>query len=167
MNSHTTSSRFVFSLLAPLLMFAPVAAADPVTFIFGGTASGTLGSSNFTNQAYTFTFLGDTANVASGFGGMYDPTTGTFSIANTGSGAITPQVDVFAAGGFATFFAVNGGNYVALNQPTIGVTVLSNSFGPVVATSSYLQNQTVSTALGSLNFSGLRGPQTFQSIVMA
>jgi hypothetical protein len=39
-----------------------VSFADPITFVYQGTASGSIGGTNFSSAAFTITAFGDTAN---------------------------------------------------------------------------------------------------------
>lgn len=171
MNQSTVrSSAFRWTTLVALAtLLAAGATAAPVTYLFQGTATGTLGASSFTDELYTFTFLGDTSNFTLGFGGQYVPTTGTFAIANTGSGTVlSTQVNVFAVDGGVTFFSGSplGGNIIAYAGAYLA-SALTSSFGPVVATSAGTQLQTLATDLGGLTFTRMGAPNSFQSIVGA
>jgi hypothetical protein len=89
-----------------VVLFGLVAAvqATPIIYVETGTASGTIGSTNFTNALVTVTMSGDTANVVSVFTGMgcsvcfANPTTTTVTIAGVGTATITDPTEASVIG---------------------------------------------------------------------
>jgi hypothetical protein len=77
---------------------ATVAHAVPITYTLSGTASGSLGGTPFTNEAFFVTAVGDTANVRSIGPGVpcNDLTNVTFTIGGVDSGYITSPLSIAA-----------------------------------------------------------------------
>jgi PEP-CTERM motif len=81
------------SLATVALLFAAFASATPITLIFTGTASGTVGSTSFTNDTFNFTFTSDTTALVTPPDDTEDiatpnPTANTFTIGSL-SGSLT------------------------------------------------------------------------------
>lgn len=83
-------ANLAFAFFFMLLLSVP-ACADPITFSFSGTGSGTVGSQSFANAPYSIVLIGDTGNVYS-VGGIDSGThyyTGSMTITIAGIGATT------------------------------------------------------------------------------
>jgi hypothetical protein len=95
-------------LLLPALVLMSMtllAKADPITYTVTDTASGSLGSSNFTDQDVTVTFTGDTSNVTQQDGDpSYNPL-GVATIDIAGLGTFTFTDIIFVAINHAYDFA--------------------------------------------------------------
>ncbi|MDR3415250.1 MAG: IPTL-CTERM sorting domain-containing protein [Nevskia sp.] len=99
-----------------LLCPAGEAGASPITYQVTGTASGSLGGTNFTNAAVTISGTGDTANTS-----------------NRGSGVLQNplQATSVSISGFSTVYAVDH-IYFFVNQGTPGAGFIDNESGDVV-----------------------------------
>src|SRR5215472_8370738 len=81
-----------------LVALAQPASAQTLKYVFTGTASGTVGSTSFTNAPLTVSTTGDTSNVVL-TGTIYvlnvPPGGASFSIGGVGSGTFSDATDVF------------------------------------------------------------------------
>lgn len=163
------------ALVLALLGWASVAAAAPITYTQTGYASGTLGTSAFTNAFTQLTLLGDTTNVTSIYSGFFwaNPiTTATVSIAGVGTATVTVPTVIW---GFPTPVSITSGfpvlptvvfgtvdNPPALDSLTgLGITAsnallgygLTTSIGPITGIGGvgYPAGLFVSTTLGNLS----------------
>ena len=67
MNGCSASRRRLGTAMAGMVMLcvlAPAAFGAPITYVFSGPATGTLGATPFTNAQVTVTGTADTANIA-------------------------------------------------------------------------------------------------------
>jgi PEP-CTERM motif len=91
------SALLVCSLI--LIAFTQPADASPITYVFSGTASGTVGNTNFRNALLTVSATGDTSAVTGISGGTFSsnfPGGGvTFSVSGIGSGTFSNSSYVF------------------------------------------------------------------------
>lgn len=146
-----------------LLLQTPAHAAS-IDYVFSGTFDGSLGTSTYTNQAFTVTLTGDTAAVTSGGGELSNLATSTnFTIGST-TGSLQGSYNdvvlnpgfsggtiIFGQGQSSTPFFVGEG----LSAPSLGAydltTALALTTGPVSQTpgSAYL------TSAGNLVFSNI------------
>lgn len=76
----------IVGALAFGLVSAGAAAAAPITYTFSGEASGTVGGVAFTEQAYSFSLLGDTTTTTAG-GSINVVSSATVTIAGTACAA--------------------------------------------------------------------------------
>lgn len=72
-----------------VLAWAAVGAATPITYIYTGTGSGSIGGTPFTDAAFTITGQGDTNNVASCGGGCQEIDHSSTSVTIVGVGTFT------------------------------------------------------------------------------
>jgi hypothetical protein len=82
---------------ALLLLIAPAVTGAPITYVFSGPASGTLGTTPFTGAQITVTGTADTANVTTTFPNLpcIDLTSVTINIAGVGSATATGPNKLF------------------------------------------------------------------------
>ena len=128
-------------VLAALLMSAP-AFAIPITYIESGIASGTLGTSSFTNQFVTITGTGDTIDVFGGpnFALNMNLSSVTINVTTVGS-ATTTALSVFdhqTTGptdlSFAGFTVTSGGNlFMITGGAAFDTYDLRTAIGPILA----------------------------------
>jgi len=154
-----------FLLLATLTTTAAFAA--PMTIVFSGNATGTIGSKAFTNQGFTITFTTDSVSVvqggASNFPIDYTTPSGTvaaFNIANTTSGNLSDNDAVFVNQSEANIgiWHDNGSDYLDIGAPSVATYDLSSNFGPVSGTAnSFPQAQSMNTSQGALVLTSVSG----------
>ena len=127
-----TQMTYRFLLLATLTTAAAFAA--PMTVVFSGNATGTIGSTAFNNQGFTITFTTDTTSVAQGgapaFPMDYTTPSGTsaaFTVANTTSGTLTDNQAVFVNQSEQTLgvWHNNGSDYLDIGNPAFATYTLS------------------------------------------
>ena len=154
-----------FLLLAALTTTAAFAA--PMTIVFSGNASGTIGSTAVSNQGFSITFSTDSASVVQGGASNFpiDYTTpagtvATFNIANTTSGTLTDNQAVFVNQSEANIgvWHDNGSDYLDIGAPAVATYNLGSNFGPVSGTAnSFPQAQAMSTSQGALVLQSVTG----------
>jgi hypothetical protein len=89
----------VLAAAAAILGFQTIARADLITYTEEVTATGSLGSTSFTNALVTISFMGDTANVTSPSVGNFDnfPGVATLNIAGiSGAATFTDKIGAFS-----------------------------------------------------------------------
>jgi hypothetical protein len=141
--------------------------ADLITYTEQATASGSLGSTSFTNALVTLTFTGDTANVTQPRPGIFANSTGTatVTVAGLGTATFTDAIEVFdvqrlSAAGFADSSA--GGIDVLFSFNSVFASYdLTTPIGPASGSSSTSTGQPFGTDLGPLVFSSVAGTSTF------
>ena len=153
------------------------APAAPVTFTYTGTGSGEIGATPFTNQSFTITAVGDTANCYSwGSGSSSGYTTphesASISIGSLGTYTFISATDTFVNNGtevcgfqwapspYTDFY------YSPATSAWQSWNMLS-SIGPVTGTAQLLQwnLQAVMTSGGILEFNSAYCPGSFQATV--
>lgn len=88
--------RFVVLILTLLVLHAPSAFADPITFTHQGIGSGSIGGTPFSNTAFIITAVGNTSNRQSFGGGFFiNHDSVTISITGVGTFAFTTGTRTF------------------------------------------------------------------------
>ena len=156
-----------FTLAVPL-----AAHAAPISYTDSGTASGTLGSTAFTNSAITFNFTGDTANIFPyNFGGIV-PLVVNFpgSISVTVAGVGTADISLTslavidspsAPPPLAGFFDPSSGFTFGTIDAVFSSYDLTTSLGPITGASFSGGAETESTSLGNLTLTNVGDDTTF------
>lgn len=139
---------------------ASIASATPITFTYTGIASGAVGSSSFTGQAFTIVAQADTANITSWSlaGGGPQLTHDSASLTVNGLGTF----DILSAthtwrnsnsdfGGFGLNLDVNLVNLFGAGLAGYG---LDTSLGPITGASGGFQSVPFQTSGGSAYFDG-------------
>lgn len=129
------------SLLLAALVVSPVLAA-PMTIVFTGNATGTVGSTAFTNQPFTMTFTSDTSSVTQGTTCCtrdYTTPAGTTASADFGTGgkftlADTQAVFVNQSESTLGIWHYNSPDYLTIGHPTFATYTESSSVGPIQGT---------------------------------
>jgi hypothetical protein len=128
--------------------------ATPISYTISTTATGTLGSSPFTNAAITLTLTGDTSTVAPGpgtlSGFLVNPGNAKVTIAGLGTATLTGPIEVAS-----TF---NQTSYMGL-PPTVVIAQLDNPAGTdgtgiLWTLSQSLLGYNLQTAIGPVSGSG-------------
>jgi hypothetical protein len=118
---------------------ASEAYATPISYTFNGIGSGTIGTTAFTNSAFTFVFTADTTAIDASGAPFYrlNNVGGTFTEAAT-TVTLTPTVTLVATAAAATprinFFNATFDNGLGINDPSLASYQLSTSFGPLTVT---------------------------------
>jgi hypothetical protein len=131
--------------------------ADAITYTESGTATGSIGLTNFTNALVTITFAGDTSNVSEVSGLFSNPVgTATVTIGGIGTFAFTDSLYVFDN----QPYSVAGISDSTLDDilDTISSSALSTyglttAIGPVTGLSLFNAGSTYGTTGGGLVFS--------------
>jgi hypothetical protein len=158
---------------AAILLFcgAQQAKADAITYTESGTATGSIGATNFTNALVTITFAGDTTNV-SAVAGFFTNSVGTATVAIGGIGtfAFTDSLYVFDN----QPYSVAGISDATLNDilDTFGNSAfstydLTTTFGPVTGLSGFNPGSTYGTSGGGLTFGDMSTNSTFSATTAA
>ena len=158
--------RFRLLLLETLVM--AVAAADPLTIIVSGTASGQLGTTSFVSSTFTFIVTTDTRFLKTETtDGIIDTPRGspaTFSIDGVGSGTFMDDQHIFVdperfpqfSGGGIGFRHFQSAVLVALGSPQLVGYNLDRSIGPLTGTPLFFSTGT--------SFMSTAGPLSFSSV---
>jgi hypothetical protein len=138
-------------VLALLAGVPRLAEASPVTYVDSGLASGSLGSSAFTNALVTLEFVGDTANITNPQPGLYFnmPGTATVTVAGIGTATFTDPMAAF----------VNQ-NFIPPVSPFAGISDQSFPGGAVVLATS---NSAFSSYALTAPFGPFTGPSAFEA----
>jgi uncharacterized protein (TIGR03437 family) len=151
-------------LLAMLL--TTIGSAAPMTITFAGTATGTVGSTSFTNQPFTITVSSDTTAVVQGTPCCADDFTtpsGTptaFNITTVGSGKMTDNQSVFVHQSEATLgiWHNNEPDWFTIGNPVFENYTLSSSLGPISGTTFvFPAAQSMTTSMGALVLNSVSG----------
>jgi hypothetical protein len=161
--------------LLVLVAFATTASADPITYTFTTTGSGTIGAINFTNALATVTGVGDTSAIFSptvlppnNF--AIDPTVFSISISGVGTATFT-GTNMFIGGHGYIFdnqnnttagFGIEGDDDDILNS-LFATYALATSIGPLAG--SRMSFTSEATSLGSLTFTPTANG-TFKAVVV-
>jgi len=164
-------------LLMAVLGFS-IAYAVPITYTFTGTATGTLGSTPFTNATLTILVTLDTSNIVNPssvfFQNFYAANTASFSISGVGSGRLTNNGAVLGNQiqllGQVNITDSAVGALIVIGDNSIGSTALASyslatPIGPLgpEATSPF-SFPTVPTSSGSLAVTSITN-MTFQATI--
>lgn len=165
-----SEKRSLVTLLV-VLSWTAVAAAAPITYVYTGTGSGSIGGTPFTDAAFTITGVGETANVASCGGGCQEinHTATSVTINGIGTFQITSPLRTFL-NNTPGLSRQNppGGDLYSLYVGNFAGWDLVSDWGPINTTGSILQwaNPQVNTSGGVLVFAdnGVT-PGTFQAVL--
>ncbi len=159
--------RGIASVVVPLCLAVPAAIGAPITYVFSGPASGTLGATVFTGAQTTVTGTADTLNITVNGGG--DPcinlTSVTINIAGVGSATTTgPNLmfdnQVGQVWGFENGTCGAGlPDWLDVDTPAAATYGLVTSIGPT--TGALDVRSSVATTAGTLMFTA--PPLTFQA----
>lgn len=160
-------------VVAAILLFfgARQANADAITYTESGTATGSIGATNFTNALVTITFAGDTSNV-SGVSGLFTNPVGTATVTIGGIGAFafTDSLYVFDN----QPYSVVGISDSTLNDildtfgnSAFGTYDLTTALGPVTGLSGFNLGSSYGTSGGGLVFGDMSANSTFAATTAA
>lgn len=149
--------RFLLVLATALLMpFA--ASASPITYLFSGEASGSLGGTAFSNQSFVIAAQADTANIGPWCCSNRQNTSlsANISIGSLGTVSFLGATHTWVADNCCMGFGANLGlNYLNLNNTggIIGTYNLATPFGPIHDPFASTQGQftNVATSGGALS----------------
>lgn len=162
--------KFLLAIAAVLLMpFA--ASAAPITYIYSGTATGSLDGTAFQQLHFEITAQADTANIGNWCCSPLQNTHSSASVSLEGLGSFdfTDATHTWMAAGCCMGFGANlGANFLTLFDPAI-VSVgygLDTAFAATTDLNPSTQGQFVDigTSGGALTFSALLGGVTFQAV---
>ncbi|HVW07101.1 MAG TPA: hypothetical protein VHC90_00880 [Bryobacteraceae bacterium] len=146
------------SLLLAALAVSPILAA-PMTIVFTGNATGTVGSTAFNNQPFTITFTTDTASVTQGTSCCakdYTTPSGTPATADFGTGgkfSLTGDQAVFDNQDEQTLgiWHYNSPDYLTIGNPTFATYTESSTLAAISGTAnSFPQAEAMPTSSGNL-----------------
>jgi hypothetical protein len=170
----------ILAALLTAVSIVPIYAGPIGTYVFSGSATGTIGSIAFTNAALTITASADvtTALLNPGIADLDFPSPGlTIAIAGIGTGTLTGDADIFVnysfSGGTIGVETVSA-QLAEIEDTDIGSTIfasynLQSSLGPIgteAADPDIPQFQNISTSIGSLTVSSYNSIR-FQALVGA
>src|SRR5579871_912127 len=133
-----------------------IASANPLTITITGAASGTLGSTRFTNATFKFVMTADTGTLVlpTCCPGDIETAAGsatTFAITGAGSGMLTDNQVVFIdPSGTAGLAHANDGDMIDLDNAAFAGYGLTKSLGPVTGTPFIGRNPIFGTNNGAL-----------------
>lgn len=151
-------------LLAGLVSTSVFAA--PLTIVFTGNATGTIGTTAFTNQPFTITFNSDTASVVHGttccVSDYTTPsgTTATFSMGTAGSGSFTDDQAVFVNQSEQTLgiWHFNSPDYLTVGNPTFATYTESSTLGATSGTTNVFPTaRSMKTSAGDMALTSVSG----------
>lgn len=152
---------------AAALLFcgARQANADAITYTESGTATGSIGLTNFTDVLVTITFAGDTSNVT-GASGLFTNSVGTATITILGiTYAFTDSLYVFDNQPFSVVgiadSALPSDILDTINSSAFSTYGLTTSIGPVTGTSGFNRGTDYGTSAGNLVFGDMSATSTF------
>jgi hypothetical protein len=153
-------------LMLPMLLGTTVIyAGGPITYTFTQTATGTVGSTPFTNATLTITVVGNTSGVvyaggpSSNYNFAYSANVATVSISGVGSGTLTNAGAVednqAVFGGSAGLFDSGGGMQFTVEDALIGGSALATyalatTIGPLGPQATVSPWGPIPTSLGTL-----------------
>jgi hypothetical protein len=162
-----------FAILAAALLMPLAASAVPITYIYSGTASGSLGGSGFTDASFVITAQADTSNVGGWCCSNAQNThaSATISLASLGTVSFSLPTHTWIAENCCMGFGADQAlNYVTLSGAPALLNVgygLATDIGPILATAeTHGQFVDVATSGGALTISQLGGV-SFQAITSA
>jgi hypothetical protein len=150
-----------FRLFPAGLLLSAIAAASPLTLTFTGTASGSVGNTVFTNEAFTITFTTDTASVVHGTpccaSDFTTPsgTPNTIAIEGIGSGSLTGDQAVFVnqSEQDVGIWHYNDPDWLTIGNPSIASYTLAGAIGPITGTTFvFPQVAAMPSTLGDVKF---------------
>jgi len=153
------------SLLLAVLVASPVLAA-PMTIVFTGNATGSVGATAFTNQPFTITFTTDNSSVTHGTtccASDYTTPSGTPATADFGSGGQFTLADdqaIFVNQSEQTLgvWHYNSPDYLTVGYPDFATYTLSASIGPIQGTAfSFPSARSMKTSKGDLVLQSVSG----------
>jgi hypothetical protein len=134
---------FVLALL--VAAYAGSASATPITYVFAGTASGTVGESSFSGALLTVTATGDTNDVT------FDSVNGTYK-----DSKLSTTITISGIGTMTVTPGEGNSDYVFDNQPSskigYGVTGITNCCDIIQFVNTAYQTYALKTAIGPLPF---------------
>ena len=156
------------------ILLSRIAVGDPLTVIFHGIGSGTLGSETFTSSAFTFTFTSDTSLLTTQLAWPNDISTpegtpASFTIDAIGSGSLTDGQAVFVnpTTDDVGIWIFSPPDFLTLGNSAFAIYDLSTNLGPIngtpSATSAFLptsigNNELLSfTSVSNLTFTAAVG----------
>jgi len=170
----------VFIVASVVFLQMSIAAAGPITYLFDGTASGTLGGQTFSDASLRVTAVADTANVPAPVGAestiSFNPASvaidisavGTMAVSNAyvfdaqaltgvGFGVVSDDIQIHDPS-FATYNMKSaiGPIFEAADPSTADWTNMPTSIGDLTVTS--FTNVTFTATLGGSNPSGVPAP---------
>ncbi len=152
----------MFGCLAVCLGSLASVQATPISYVYSGTGTGTLGGTPFTDAAFTITGTADTTNIAAWAatpGGLQNPHLSTLiNIEGLGESSITTPVHSWVGSGTIGGIGKNlGPNWITFNEPAIAGYDLANAIGPIQEDnpSNFLQFSNVATTGGTLAFTSM------------
>lgn len=162
-----------FAILAAALLMPLAASAVPITYIYSGTATGSLGASAFSGASFVITAQADTTAVGGWCcsNAQNTHTSATISLDSLGTVSFSLPTHTWIAENCCMGFGQNlGSNYVTLSGApsllSVGYT-LATDIGPILATAeTHGQFVDVATSGGALTISQL-GSVSFQAITSA
>jgi uncharacterized protein (TIGR03437 family) len=152
---------------------AAVGSAAPLVITFTGTASGTAGSSTFTNQQFTITVSSDSTAVVQGTpccSADYSTPSGsptTITLGGVGSGTLTDDQAVFVHQSEQTLglWHFNEPDWLDIGDPSFATYTLSASIGPISGTTFTFPTATpMSSSLGNIVFQSVTGVSVSVSV---
>ncbi|MGO9268874.1 MAG: PEP-CTERM sorting domain-containing protein [Terriglobia bacterium] len=155
--------------LAVLLCGAVQANAQTITYSISQTASGTLGTTPFTDDTVTLTLAGDTSNVVLAEPGLWTNEEGTATVSVDGIGTATVNGFVLAADyqyinpSFAAL-ETEGGILATVNDD-FSTYNLQTAIGPLSGDDPYFEEGfTLNTTAGELTLNSVGANSTFTAI---
>jgi hypothetical protein len=169
--------RFLTTSALCIALLPRLAAAQSITYLFTGVGSGSLGNSSFSNAAFSFTLIGNVANVLNGNqpfcssfvpsnGNLIQNLTANFSVTGAGTGSFGSAY-VFANRSTTTvgFGSCANNDLIDLNPSGVGLDTYDarTAFGPITDNSPFFaQFSNQSTTAGALTFTSMSSA-TFQA----
>jgi hypothetical protein len=161
----SVSKRLALALVSVgLLAASSRAKADMITYTETVQATGLLGSSFFSNALFTFSFVGDTTNVTSTPGVLFQNLVGTATVSVNGlTFTLTSPSEV--ADGVTSGSASIGEGFAILGVQNSAFTTydLMTSIGPITGTTAFNLSDSFTTSGGSLTFFLVAPTDTFQA----
>lgn len=160
-----------------LTLLSSALQAAPITFIYSGLGTGTIGGTSFDGALITLTAYADTANrlsFGSGFSLVND--SATVEIEGIGVFGFTSPTRNFVSNtntgaGFSRYSGGTSGPDLAIifNVPSLGSYFLDTDFGPVTSTGQFIQwgggFGSMETSGGTIFINTVNTPITYQAIL--
>jgi hypothetical protein len=123
---------FAISMLGAALLPLSVAGAAQISYVFSGTATGTISGNSFSDVTFSVTAVVDTASVPAPTAGLITVTPGTVTVNNSASAQSVTVANTFLFDnqnlqevGFG-----EGSDDIVFNDPSFGTYNLKTSTGP-------------------------------------
>jgi hypothetical protein len=124
---------FALSMLGAALLPVSMAAAAQITYVFNGTASGTVSGKSFSDVSFSVTAVADTAGIPAPTAGLITITPGTLTVSNSASpqSVTVANTFIFDNQNLQELGFGEGSDDIVFTDPSFATYTLKTSAGPL------------------------------------